>query len=52
MGPFASIPFVDGITREVYLDADGRQYVLDADGQPVYGIWVYIDEPLILETLQ
>ncbi len=43
--PIGSIPFVDGGTRPVYLDADGRQIVLDDDGQPVYGVWVYVDEP-------
>jgi hypothetical protein len=43
----ASIPFLDGISRPVYLDADGRQYVLDDDGQPGYGVWVHVDEPVI-----
>ena len=46
--PIASISFVDGITRPVFLDVDGRQYVLDGDGQDVYGVWVLIDEPLIV----
>jgi hypothetical protein len=46
--PITSIPFLDGITREVFLDADGRQYVHDNDGQPVYGTWIYIDEPEIV----
>jgi hypothetical protein len=39
------VPFIDGISRPVYLGADGRQYVLDDDGQPVYGVWILIDEP-------
>jgi hypothetical protein len=40
------VPFVDGITRPVFLDEDGRQYVLDEDdGQPIYGVWLLIDEP-------
>ena len=34
--PLASIPFIDGIARPVFLDADGRN-VLDNDGNPVYG---------------
>jgi hypothetical protein len=48
MNPIGETPFIDPITRLVYLDADGRQYVVDADGQPVYGAWVYIDEPDIV----
>jgi hypothetical protein len=32
--PIGSIPFIDGITRPVFLDADGRQYVLDDDNSP------------------
>jgi hypothetical protein len=45
MQSISSIPFVDGVTRPVYLDADGRQFVLDVDGTPIYGVWVLIDEP-------
>jgi hypothetical protein len=45
-----SIPFIDGIPRPVFLDMDGRQYVLDNDGNPVYGSWIYIDEPLIVRV--
>jgi hypothetical protein len=48
--PIAFIPFLDGITREIFLDADDRQFVLDDDGQPVYGRWVYIDEPEIVSA--
>ena len=48
--PFASIPFADGVVRPVFLDADGRQYVLDDNGQPIYGVWIYIDEPQIVAT--
>ena len=46
--PINSIPFIDGITRLVYLDADERQYLLDDKGQPVYGVWIYVDEPEIV----
>jgi hypothetical protein len=42
------IPFTDGIVRPVFLDAGGRQYILDNEGQPLYGVWVYIDEPEIV----
>jgi PBCV-specific basic adaptor domain len=37
----AEIPFVDGEWREVYVGADGRQYVIDGDGQKVYGVWFF-----------
>ena len=47
--PIGSIPFIDGIVHDVFLDADGKQYVFDNDGQPVYGVWIYIDEPEIVE---
>jgi len=40
--PLASVSFIDGVTRTVFLDVDGRQYVLDNDGNPVYGSWIYI----------
>ena len=43
-----SILFLDGTSRPVFLDADGRQYVLDSDGKPVFGSWVHLDEPEIL----
>ena len=46
--PIGSIPFTDGIVRPAFLDAGGRQYVLDEEGQPMYGMWVFIDEPEIL----
>jgi hypothetical protein len=48
--PLASIPFIDGIVRPVFLDVDGRQYVLDNDGNAVYGSWIYVDEPLIVRA--
>jgi hypothetical protein len=43
-----SIPFVDGVTRDVFLDAEGRQYVIDGK-DPVYGVWILLDEPEIIE---
>jgi hypothetical protein len=40
---------VDGVTRAVYEDADGRQWVVGRDGEKVYGVWVRpADEPLIV----
>jgi hypothetical protein len=43
------VPFTDGAEREVYEDADGRQYVLDDDGGRVYGVWVMpADEPVLV----
>ena len=32
--------FTDGIEREVYEDADGRQWVVGYDGEPVAGQWL------------
>jgi hypothetical protein len=43
--------FTDGIERDVYEDAQGRQYVLDPDGEKVYGVWLLpADEPVITEA--
>ena len=36
--------FVDGVTRDVFVGEDGRQFVLDNDGNPVHGVWIYIPE--------
>jgi hypothetical protein len=46
--PIGIVPFIDGITRPVILGADGRQCVLDDDGQPIYGVWILIDEPEVV----
>jgi hypothetical protein len=48
MQPVGSVPFIDGVFRPVFLDLDARQCVLDDDGQPIYGVWVYIEEPEIV----
>jgi hypothetical protein len=38
--------FVDGVTRDVHEDADGRQWVVGHDGKCVYGLWLRpADEP-------
>jgi hypothetical protein len=43
------VPFVDGATREVYEDTDGRQWVAGYDGERVYGVWLMpADEPLLV----
>lgn len=54
MPPIASVPFTDGVTRPVYVDPDGRQYVVGPDGEKVHGVWVLTDEvledaPLVVE---
>jgi hypothetical protein len=42
-------PFTDGLERDGYEDAQGRQYVLDADGERVYGVWLGpADEPVVV----
>jgi hypothetical protein len=46
----ATVPFTDGVERPIFLDAHGRQYVIDDDGNRVYGVWVYVDEPLIVDA--
>jgi hypothetical protein len=50
MNPIGETQFIDGITRPVYLDADGRQFVLDDDSNRVYGFRINIDEPIIVEA--
>ena len=43
------MPFVDGVTRDVYEDADGRQWVAGYGGERVYGVWlVPADEPVVV----
>jgi len=32
--------FTDGITRPVFREQDGRQFVIDGDGQRVHGVWL------------
>jgi hypothetical protein len=44
------VPFVDGIEREVYEDADGQQWVVGYSGEHVYGVWIApADEPTVVE---
>ena len=44
-----STQFTDGIERDVFEDAEGRQYVHGDDGVKVYGTWVVpADEPVII----
>jgi hypothetical protein len=46
----AACPFTDGAGRDVYEDADGRQYVLDG-AQWVYGVWLPpADEPVVVSV--
>jgi hypothetical protein len=43
------VPFADGVTRDVYEDADGRQWVVGYDGERVYGVWLMpADEPTVI----
>jgi hypothetical protein len=42
--------FADGRKRDLYEDAEGRQYVQDNDGAKVYGLWLSLaDEPFVAE---
>jgi hypothetical protein len=43
--------FVDGVTRPVYQQRDGRQYVLGEGRQPVYGVWILLEEDEPLPTV-
>jgi hypothetical protein len=44
------VPFVDGVTRVVYEDSDGRQWVTGYDGERVQGVWLPpADEPVVFE---
>jgi hypothetical protein len=45
--PLGYRDFLDGTTRPVYADADGRQFVQDDDGQPVYGVWILTPDALV-----
>jgi hypothetical protein len=38
--------FVDGVTRQVYLDANRQQFVIGYDGEHVYGVWLLTPEVL------
>jgi hypothetical protein len=44
----ARVAFTDGVTRDVYAEPGGRQFVVDeVTGKPVFGEWVApADEPL------
>ena len=37
--------FLDGVTRDVFVGDDRREYVLDHEGNPIHGIWIYIPAP-------
>jgi hypothetical protein len=45
------VRFTDGTDRDVYEDAEGRQYVRGNDGASVYGIWLPLaDEPITVPS--
>jgi hypothetical protein len=39
--------FTDGVTRPVFEDDEGQQYVLDDDAVAVCGLWLGADEPTV-----
>jgi hypothetical protein len=50
----AHVGFVDGVSRAVFEQLDGRQYVLDDDGDRVCGVWFIppdgdIDLPAVVD---
>lgn len=46
--PLGTVPFTDGVERQVLLDADDRQFVIDGGGDRVYGVWILVDEPVVV----
>jgi hypothetical protein len=48
----AHVDFVDGVSRAVFEQLDGRQYVLDDAGDRVYGVWYIPAHPrqIVLRT--
>jgi len=45
--------FTDGVERDVYENAEGRQYVLDDDGSKVCGPWLPpADEPRVVDQAE
>jgi hypothetical protein len=47
--PVGRVLFTDSIDRDVYEDAEGRQYVVDLNGERVYGQWLPpADEPTVI----
>jgi hypothetical protein len=45
------LPFTDGAERDVYQDADGRQWVAGDGGGRVYGTWLAPpDEPTVVSA--
>jgi hypothetical protein len=44
------VALVDGVTRDVYEDSDGRQWVAGYDGERVYALWQPPpDEPVVVK---
>jgi hypothetical protein len=45
------LPDHNGIDRDVYEDAEGRQYFVDLNGERIYGQWLPpVDEPAVREA--
>jgi hypothetical protein len=42
------VPFVDGVTRDVYEDTDERQWVIGYEGERVYGVWILPPDECII----
>ena len=43
------VPFAVSVTRDVYENADGRQWVAGYGGERVYGVWLMpADEPVVV----
>jgi hypothetical protein len=42
---------VDGATRPIYQQPDGRQYILNEEGERVHGVWMIPEEESFLPTI-
>jgi hypothetical protein len=53
--PIAYVDFADGVSRPVFEQVNGRQYVLDDEGERAYGVWLIpaeeADTPLIVNAV-
>jgi hypothetical protein len=44
--------FMDGLTRDMYENADRRQWVVGRAGERVYGVWLPpADEPVVVASV-
>jgi len=42
----------DEVTVPVYQDDSGRQFLIDDEGQVIYGVWMLMEEPAVLDPVR